>query len=1034
MFKKLLTIVTMVLLSSQITFAQTGVIEGQVTDAQTGETVPGANVFLIELDRGDVSDANGNYSIQNVPSGTYTLTASFVGFETFRQTVQISTDQEVELNIQLQPGQVGLDEVVVTGYGTTTVEKSSVSAVTVGSESIANRPNVSVAQRLSGQVPGLEIFSSDGQPGSNTTINLRGVSSINGNTEPLFILDGMPINEDNFRSLNPDEIEDITVLKDAGATAIYGNRGANGVIIIETKKGSYGSGLQISYSGQVKSTTIREQDYNFLTGPEQLGLEQAVFGGNVLGIDPGENFSFTPGEGFENLGALADAPTFDWVDYFFDPSISNTHNLTLAAGLDNIRNVTALGYTYQDGALQESGLERFNIRNNFSGRSPDRRLNYGVNTSINYSINDDPTSIGTSGVNQNPALAAFQSLPYYTADEYPGVGVAATSLAPVFRNTPFFLIDKLATAGRSFKETKMVGSANASYQVLNNLELNLNAGADYQRNENFAYTTSENWSAVFFAQSGNENPGSQSYSTTDVFSYNTTANIKHILDIDGVHTISSGLYGELFQAFYQSNGYTNNGIDMRTFDPEDGSGYIGDNSSNDFFSNTVFANELKAGLISYFGTLDYDYDSTYGASLTLRRDASYRFSETNKWGTFYSIAGRWNVHNESFMDELPFDILKLRGSYGVTGNQRIVDNAGQFAYFGGASLTENLFATGTGYGAQNSVFLSQIGNNTLRWETIEQANIGLDVEMFESRLAASVDAYIRTTDDLFQNQPVSAITSVTSLSANVGSLENRGIDFSIEYDVLRSRSGLNLTVGLLGNYNKQEILDIPTPTNTVPLGNQVIRREGGPINEFYVYPYAGVNQENGNLLFIDAEGNITENPNPDTDRRYTGKNIYPDVSGSINLNAAYKGFSLTTQFTYAIGIYRFDTGLDGYVDPGNIGSFIATEEILDYWTPDNTDASQPSLSASNRSLDDFSDRFLVNSDYFRLRYVNIGYSLPSNLLQPLNLRGASIFVSGENLFTLTGWPGVDAASFNSFSSELAYPNPRILTFGIQLEL
>jgi TonB-linked SusC/RagA family outer membrane protein len=1012
MLRKLLTFTLLCFVGVSYGFAQSGSIEGTITDQSTGEPLPATNVYIPELERGTSTNPDGEYSIENVAAGTYTIRVTYIGYTTVNQQVQVDNDATVQ-NFELVRTNQNLEELVVTGYSTTTAEKSSVSSQSVGKDDIVNRPDVSVTQRLSGQVAGLNITSSNGQPGANSTINLRGVGSLNGNTEPLFIMDGTPIDEDNFRSLNPDEISNITVLKDAGATAIYGNRGANGVVIIETDKGSYGSGFQVSYGGQLKTTSLPERNYNLFSGPDQIQYMRS------LDLEP------LPGV------VLGDVPDTDWVDHFFDPSISQSHTLTLNNGRENTKSLTSFGFTSQDGALQDSELRRFNLRNNISGRSENRKFDYNINTSINYSQNDDLTSIGTGGVNQNPILAAYQGVPYLAPSDY----TSGLDLVLGFRgfvDTPLFLIDKLANNTNSEDETKLVGSANGSYEIIDGLSLNATVGGDYSREDRIRTQGPNSFNSILFAQSGNTTPGSSTSTNVEVLRYNVSTNVRYETQFSDVHTVTSGAYFEINQGFYQFDQFTNQGLDARTFSPGDGAGFIPDNSANDFFSNDVAADRLQSGLLSYFGTLGYDYDTRYGIDLSLRRDASYRFSDTNRWGTFYSVSGRWNISNEEFMEDSPIDVLKLRGSYGKTGNQRIVSVAGQFAPFAGARLTESTFTTGSGYLGQNASFLNQIGNSELKWENVFQTNLGLDIEVFNSRLRGSFDAYVKTTEDLFQDRPVSAINATTNQRANIGSLENRGIDVDLSYDVLRARNGLNLTVGVVGNYNKQELLDIPTPTGRVEIGGIRVNREGGPIREYFVYPYVGVNEENGNLLFLDIDGNETENPTAE-DRRFTGENVFPDYSGSMTFDAGFKGFTLSTQWQFTLGVKRFDFNRAGYVSTGNIGAFQVSKDLLDTWTEENTDAALPSLSADNFGDDAQSDRFLRDSDYLRLRFASLGYTLPASLIESVGLRGANVFVSGQNLLTFTPWDGADPETLNGVNSRL-YPNARILTAGIDIQL
>lgn len=995
----LFSVVTMMSLSAQKT------ITGTIIDEE-GIPLIGANVLVKGTTVGTIADIDGSYSI-DVPVGFDMLVCSYTGYI----TQEIPIDGRDVIDITLAQNAQLIDEVVVVGYKTQTKPRSNVATQVISSRTIEARPNASIVQTLQGQVAGLNITTSSGQPGADSQINLRGVSSINGNTEPLFIIDGTPVDEDNFRSINPNEIESVSVLKDAGATAIYGNRGANGVIVMKTKRGSYNTGLKFNYNVLVGQASRQPDDYDLMNAQELLLLE------NRFGAGRGSTIT---------EDSISRVVGTDWLDFFFRDPITQQHNLSVSTGGELFNSFTNFGYMDQQGILETSGLKRYNLRTNLNGKSADGKFRFGTNLSLNYSTNDEPNNIGGTGINRNLVLGAYTSVPYVSIDEYTnGAGL----LSPLtFANTPLFLYDLTRTFTRVEKEIKAIGSINAAYDITDFLTFNSNIGADFT-NQNFLRSESpESFNALLFAETGNNTPGFQQQINTQVFSYNWLNSLNFSKTFNDVHGLEVGVYTEYFRAFYDTFGYFAEGLDPRTFAPGDGSGFVDDNAANDFFVDDATSNKLFAGLFSYFAAADYDYNSKYGFGVTIRRDASYRFSESNRWGTFYSFSGRWNLDQEEFMANMPFDLLKLRGSWGKTGNQRIVDSGGFLNYFGGPDLTESFFGTGPGYGGQNSLFLSQIGNTTLRWETVTQANIGLDFELFRSRLRGAIDVYSKTTDDLFQSRPVSAINSVTSINANTGSLRNSGFDLNIAYDVLTSTNGLNLELFFNTNYNKQEVLDLPTPDGQIIAGNTVTR-EGSILNEYWVYRYAGVNPANGNLLFLDADDNLTESPSPDTDRVFTGQNIFPDYFGSFGANFSYKGAYLEMQFNYTIGVDRFDFDYSDVIDPTSIGQFRMSRDLLRAWENEGDITDIPSLRATNLALDANSDRFLQSSDYVRLRFVRAGYNFPAKML-PDGISKLNLFANAENLFTWTGWRGYDAESANSTSRR--YPSPRILSLGLDI--
>ncbi|MGB5509354.1 SusC/RagA family TonB-linked outer membrane protein, partial [Robiginitalea sp.] len=386
----------LVLLSLSFSFAQERAVSGNVVD-QDNVPLPGVSVVVVGTTRGTQTDFDGNYTI--MASSGETLRFTYIG----QTTVDRPVGTSAVINVQMQEDAETLEEVVVTGYRTTTKEKSSIASQTITSKTIENRPNANVIQTLSGQVAGLDISTSSGQPGAAPTVRLRGVNSINGNTSPLFIIDGTPVDEDNFRSINPQDIASIDILKDAGATAIYGNRGANGVVVIKTKGGNFNQPLQINYTGILSFSSLQDNDYNLMDSQQQLNLE------NLRGA--GRGATLTPEE-------IAAAPTFDWADFFFRTGLTQNHNITFQSGSENFTQFTSLGYFDQEGILQDSDLKRFSIRNNTTGKSANDRFNYGTQLSINYSESNEPNNIGAGAINRNYILGAYQSVPYITPDDY----------------------------------------------------------------------------------------------------------------------------------------------------------------------------------------------------------------------------------------------------------------------------------------------------------------------------------------------------------------------------------------------------------------------------------------------------------------------------------------------------------------------------------------------------------------------------------------------------------------------------------------
>ncbi len=980
----------------QISFAQDRTISGTVSD-ESGP-LPGVSVLKKGTTSGTETDFDGKYSIKAKTGDV--IVFSFVGMKTVERVVGSSNS----INVSMESDNL-LEEVIVEGAYDIRRSKPTVntSITSLGAETIEGRPNASLVQTIQGQAPGVNITTGSGQPGANSEVIIRGVGSINGNTEPLFIIDGVPVDGDNFRSLNPNNIESMTILKDAGAKSVYGNRGANGVIIIKTKSGKFNTPTTIEYNLLTSISELQSNNLNLLDSRRMLELERTFGNGRGSGLTDAE------------IAQLSQTNT-EWLDIFFRRSITQSHNLRISSGSEKTTTNVNLGYFDSQGILVQSGLQRFNLDAKINGRSDNEKFKYGTSISLNYSKNNEPNAIGGGGVNRNFVLGAYQSLPYISPSEY--VVGQGGSIAPIFANTPLLLLDRLATYERREDELKAILSLNASYELYDGLTLGSRLGMDYTHETTLRAEFPNSFNSVFFAQTGNTTPGTQDQQTTRAIGVNWLNSLNYSTKFGEDHSLDVGAYMEVFKAHLDTFGFRANGLDPKTFSPGDGSGFVDDNAANDFFIDQANANINNAGLLSFFATADYDYKKKYGFGATVRRDASFRFRDSNRWGTFWSVSGRWNIDQESFMDGSAFDLLKLRASYGTTGNQDITTAVGFNQYFVAATRTQSLFSTGAGYGGANAIFINQPGNPDLKWETTTESNIGVDFEVFNRKLSGSLDVYERETSDLFVSQPVQSLFGATSLEVNSdGIVRNTGVDLFLRYTPI-STPDLRVSANFAGNYNKSERFG----------ANLTTVREGGPIGEFFSVRYAGVNPANGNLLFLDANDNLTETPDADNDRVFTNKTRFPDYQGSFGFDVDYKGFFLQTSFNFVIGADRVAGNYANAVNPNNIGNFRLSEDLLDFWTPDNRVTDVPALRASNLGL--ASDRFIQSADYLRLRFVSLGYNFPRDIVKQFKLSKIRTFINGENLVTISGFRDFDVEGFGNTSR--TFPTPRTISFGFEI--
>lgn len=1010
----------------QFSFAQEKTVTGTVVSKTDKMSMPGVNVVVQGTTRGVQTDLNGNFSIK--ASAGQKLVFSFLGSKT--QVVAVGSSNVIK--VQLEDENVQLGDVVVEGYNITrTKSKSNVSSVTVSAKAMEGRPNASFVQSLQSQVAGLNISTGSGQPGSSSTVILRGVGSLTGKVEPLYVIDGVPLNSDNFRSLNPDDIESVSVLKDAGATSIYGSRAASGVIVVKTKKGGFDAGLKVKYSSNTGFSTLQENRYNLMNSAQLLELERKKGVGQGAGfmVNTGKlNVAWAANPAVYNAELAAKADT-DWTKVFFRTGVTQNHVLNLTSGSKSMSSFTSFGYFDQQGILQNTDIKRFSFRSNIDGKSKNDKFQYGTNLSINFSRSNTMSGIGTGSINQNPIIGAFSAVPYISPSEYvDGADVNAKYQGSgTLIYTPLMLMDKLETSRSTADEVKAIASIMGSYKIAKDWIVGSNFGLDYTQIDSFSHLDPGAFNSIVF-QSSNNYLGTEghSYGRDAAFNWNNRLNYNKLFAEK--HAVDVTFFTEYFKTQNNSFGFTQNGLDPKTTSPGAGTGYLGTIPLNgpDQYVPTVGASTATAGLFSYFVVADYDYEGKYGFGATVRRDASSRFADSNKWGTFFSLSGRWNLDREKFMENSVFDVLKLRGSYGTNGNQDIANGT-----YSALNATKELYDTGSGYMNQPTYVISQLANPDLKWETSVQGNIGVDFEMFKNRFRGAFDVYNKTTTDLYQPVQISAINATTSILANFGEMYNRGVELNLAYDILKNYYGFNFTLKGNGSYNKNRITEIPNETGLVDNG-AVVNAEGHRINEFYMVRYIGVNPGNGNLLFLDKDGNPTENPDRDKDRVFTGKSAIPAYQGGFGFDADYKGFFFNTQFSFVADVYRLNNDLASYQSPVDIGTFNKSSDLDRAWTVDNRHTDIPSLFYSNTSADAGSTRYLQDASYLRLKFATFGYTFSKKDLKKTPFTAVKTFVNAENMLTWSKWRGADAESTRS-ADQNAYPTPKTVSFGLNLE-
>mgnify|MGYP002785486641 CR=1 FL=1 len=1017
-FKWLLTIA--IVFTTLVGYSQKKSISGVVTDGKM--PLPGVTVAIKGTNEGASTDLDGKYSISAAAGDV--LEFSFIGMKTKSVTVGASST----INVSLQEDVQVLTEVqlVSEGYNrTSTKAKTTGATATISSETIQNRPNASFFNSLQGQIAGLTVISSSGSPGSGQIdLLVRGIGSISSNTDPLIVIDGVPTAANQFRNLNQNDIETATLLKDSYATSIYGNRGANGVLMITTKSAKFGSPLKISYDGMTGVSRLPSESYNLANAKQALTIENRY----GLGL----------GAGLTQAQIDAWTTNTNWRDEFFNQDIFQQHNLAFTFGGANTSNYTSFNYFEQGGLVPGTDFQRFTVRNNFNGRSANEKFTYNSQLTVGFSRRNQLAQETNSGINnntiQNPLQGALLGLPYIEPSPYLTGQELFDAIGFDFNgaNDTWVLQDILrGSVPNQFNETSALANFAASYKIAKDFVVQNKFGIDYRVSDRIFARDPRGFLAIAVRESREEEFGGfESISSTRDVTFTNIASLNYSKVLKDKHKIDAGVYFEYTKAHVQGSSYTQNGLNPKTWSFGAGTGYVpfSADTPNSYIAS-VSSSKLTAGSLSYFGTFDYDYDSKFGFGAVIRRDASYRFIGNNKWATFYAVSGRWNIDKEDFMKNTKWRMMKLRGSYGTQGNQNIVPAAyGGNALTPGSRIVRDLYGTGAGYdGSSNGSGFAQLGNPILRWEEQSQSNIGIDFN-YNNRLEGTIDVYEKTSRELYAPDFLSAATGQYSFTSNNGQLRNRGVELLLRYQVLKG-ADYSLKVFVNGSYNQNEIRAVKDAGGQEGVSQVLL--PGRMVNEWNLVPYVGVNQSNGNLLFLDRNGNVTENPDLVADRRLTGKSPIPVYAGGFGLNADYKNFYLDAQFSYALEAYRYDNQLRW----ANLTEFIGQENVsadmLNAWTIDNP-SNYPSLTATNYENDGDSTRWLKDSSFLRLKNVSFGYNVPKDFLAKTFLTSVKIFVQGENLLTWTKWRGFDPESISA-SLVSGYPNPQTLSFGVSAQ-
>ena len=1056
------------LLMSPLCLAQ--IRSGQVTD-ENNLPLPGATVVVEGTSRGTTTDFDGNYQIE--AQNGQVLVFSFVGYTDQRITIGAADRYDVQMQSDTE-----LEEVIVVGYGTTTKESFVGTATKVDSEEIQKKNTTNISQAIAGEVAGVNVINSSGQPGSTSTIRIRGFGSIQGNRSPLIVLDGIPYSG-SLNSIDKSDIESYTVLKDASATAIYGSRGANGVVLITTKKGKKGTSIiETTFNRGFNDRML--PDYQTLSSPEQYveigwealknfatinGVEnpseyasQNIFSSN--GINPHYNMWDAEGNALINPQTGKFNPNIDrkyspenWLDHLFGVGERTEASMRLSGGVDKTTYSTSFGGLEEKGFLNNSSFKRLNTRIDLGHEVKDW-LKGGFN--IGYAHNQ--SSQVSQAEDASSALWFAQSIP---------------SIYPVFlRDTEGNKVPDEILGGYQYDFGDMGRGFGLGSNPAATSQLDINQSRDHELNGStfleatfLEHFTLRGQFGLQYQNSASDQRGNVYYGfsaatggnifkvRTNLIASTALQSLKYKNNF-GLHTFEAGLYHENQRFDY----YVLATLRQQLADPNS----LENNNAVVNVSSASYEWEYR--IESFFGSLNYDYDEKYYASIVIRRDGSSKFLN-HKWGNFYSLGGAWIASKESFLSDLYWlDTFKLKISYGTTGDQE-----------GASGATAQGIGLYSGYDLFNVNNLNDRpafefdtkGNPDLTWEKSKQFQIGTELSFLE-RLQIDVDYYIKTTDNLLVRKNVGPSLGYRSFNGNDGSLRNSGLEFSLLGSIIKTND-FKLDLSINGAVVQNTIRRMPIdPATGKPKSLDLVgiygRSEGSSIFDHYMRVFAGVDPDTGqstwyvnyqdknnNNSFDSGEeiGSLTQfrAENPDTEisegtttvfseatQRYTGTSAIPDIQGAFKLEGSFKGFELSAQFLYQFGGTGYDSVYRLLMGNDNPGAENYHVDILNRWQKADDQTSVPRVSAeADLNVNGTSTRFLISSDYIALNNVRLGYNFSERLSEQLSLEKLSLWVSGDNLWLQSKRDGYNPTTSETGSSGVYnYAPLSTIAFGLQL--
>lgn len=1029
LFTKFIPILLILLFLNKNISGQNGTIKGTIVD-QNKYPLIGATVIIKGTTNGVITNSKGEYVFENILAGEVILLASFIGFNSQEATITVQENQIINYNFVLTETILELDEVVSIGYGSKRKRDITSSIASVRSEDINDAPVPSLQAGLQGRAAGVQISQSNGMPGGQTTVRIRGITSITASSEPLYIIDGIPIITGNYSSgwadgtstlsaISPSDIESIEILKDASAAAIYGARAANGVILITTKSGKEGkTRIQFDYTTGVNQITNVPE---YLSGPEYLKYGKIAWANS--GNDTTNNYqAFYDALPFGITREVADSTDTDWIDVMSRKGIVHQANLSITGGNQRSRFYMSGSYRDEEGVQIGNDYQRLTGKINYDLKASDR-LKVGTRVNMIHEINERVPTGQSGGL----GTAQSRSLPIMPIYDSTGNFWAPTTDVNVLAYDTYmdYAMNILTTIGNVYAQYSFTDwlyfKTETGINIYDQIETMYES--EYIRGDGLAYSKDRR---------------------IRIFDYTTNNTLNFDKKI-GTHHISS-----LVGLSYQNFKHTENYIEGRGFanpalrNPQNaaiktGGGY-----------------ETEYRFLSYYGRINYNLNNTYYLDLSIRKDGSSRFGQNKRFSALFpAVSLGWSVSEEPFFNSQLLTFLKLRASVGKQGNAEMLSNLPYLELW-----------TSSNYLSEAGLTTAQAPNPNLGWESTTQYDAGLDYQLWKGRISGGFDYYFKKTSDLLINRPLQSTSGFLSVYDNVGIMHNYGVEFFITTNNLSPDNALKWKTSFNISWNKNEVVDVDGKMIRGEQNGNTHVVEGYPIGVKELVEWAGIyknteamtktvtdwldpNDESegttekeitimpGDELFINYWGEVTNEFNFDRDAKFVGQS-YPDYVGGIRNTLEYKGIDLNIFFSFILGqdVYRDD---GKFLMGGFDGNWNQLAVIKDAWSEDNPDGSSHKLywAAENRNYN--STRYLEDASYLRLKTLTLGYSLPKNLLTQIKAENIRFYVSAINLWTLTnykGWdPEVNRDGARSIAQGITYLSPpQVKTYSVGIQI